>query len=169
MEQARRLPVGDFTALMRRCAALADDQLVKEDFNKKWEHHHLHAAIGRDGWVTGDFYLKSVAGAQLIGALDHQAPPDPEDTPDGPRTLPQRRADALVDIVGYHINGDAPGGNPPNVNTVIDTAGLTGTPPDLALVWCDVDGIGPVAKTVLEKLCCNAKFKPITSTAGLDL
>jgi hypothetical protein len=108
--------------------------------------------------VTGDFYLDPVAGAQLIGALDHEAPPDPEDTPDGPRSLSQRRADALCDIIGRHINGDAPSGNPPNINGVIDIAQLSGNTPDMASAWCDIDGIGPVTRTVLEQLCCDAKF-----------
>jgi hypothetical protein len=165
VEQARRLPVGDFTTVMRRWAALADDQLAKQDFIKKWERRHLHAAVGLDGWVTGDFYLDPVAGAQLIGALDHEAPPDPEDTPDGPRTLPQRRADALCDIVNRHIHGDTPAGNPPNVNAVVDVAGLTGITPDLALVWCDIDGIGPVTNTVVKQLCCDARLTRFV-TAG---
>jgi hypothetical protein len=34
MEQARQLPVGDFAMVMRRWAALADDQLAKEEFDK---------------------------------------------------------------------------------------------------------------------------------------
>ena len=156
--QATQLPVGDFSLVMRRWAALADDQLNKQDFNNKWERRHLHAGVGLDGWVTGDFYLDPVAGAQLIGALDHEAPPDPEDSPEGPRTLSQRRADALYDIIGRHINGDTPSSNPPNINTVIDIAGLSGMTPELALAWCDIDGIGPVATTVLNQLCCDARF-----------
>ncbi len=158
VDQAKQLPVGDFGLVMRRWAALADDQLSKQDFNKKWERRHLYAAVGLDGWVTGDFYLDPVAGAQLIGALDHAAPPDPGDTPEGPRTLPQRRADALCDIIGRHINGDAPWGNPPNINGVVDIAQLTNTTTDLALAWCDIDGIGPVTRTVLDQLCCDARF-----------
>jgi hypothetical protein len=158
VEQAKGLPVGDFVTVMRRWAALADDQLNKQDFSRRWERRHLHAAVGLDGWVTGDFYLDPVAGARLLGALDHQAPPDAADTPDGPRSLPQRRADALVDIIAGHVNGDSPAGNPPNINTVIDIAGLTGLTPDLVLAWCDIDGIGPVANTVLEQLCCDARF-----------
>jgi hypothetical protein len=158
MEQAKTLPVGDFNVVMRRWAGLADDQLAKEDFARKWERRHLHAAFGLDGWVTGDFYLDPVAGAQLIGALDHEAPPDPEDSLDGPRRLSQRRADALVDIIDRHLNGDTPAGNPPNVNAVIDVAGLSGITPEIALAWCDIDGIGPVTKTVLDQLCCDAKL-----------
>jgi hypothetical protein len=120
--------------------------------------------------VTGDFYIDPVAGAQLIGALDHQAPPDPAAAPDGPRSLPQRRADALVDIVNRHITGDTAGGNPPNINTIIDVAHLTGISPRLAIAWCDIDGIGPVTKSVLDQLCCDARFtRFITAGASVIL
>lgn len=158
VDQARRLPVGDFTTVMRHWASLADDELAKVSFAKKWDRRHLHASVGLDGWVTGDFYLDPVAGASLITALDHEAPPDPEDAPDGPRTLTQRRADALVDIVGRRINGGKPGSNPPNINAVIDVASLLGHTPLLANARCDLDGIGPVARTVLDQMCCDARF-----------
>lgn len=156
--QARKLPAEDFTTVMRRWASLADDQLARDEFAEKWERRHLRASFGLDGWVTGDFYLDPVAGAALIGALDHEAPPDPEDSPDGPRTLSQRRADALIDIVNRHIKGGEPGGNPPNVNVAIDVASALGETPDMATARCDIDGLGPVARTVLEQMCCDARF-----------
>ena len=157
-EEARRLPVGDFATVMRHWASLADDQLSKQDFAEKWERRHLHASAGLDGWITGDFYLDPVAGSQLLSALDHIAPPDAEEGPDGPRPLSQRRADALADLVGWYVNGDKPGGNPPNVNAVIDVATLLGESPELAAARCEIDGVGSVAKTVLEQLCCDARF-----------
>jgi hypothetical protein len=157
VDQARRLPASDFTTVMRHWASLADDQLAKESFAKKWDRRHLHASVGLDGWVTGDFYLDPVAGASLITALDHEAPPDPEDAPDGPRTLSQRRADALVDIVGRRPTGE-PGSNPPNVNAVIDVATLLGESPDLATARCKIDGVGTVARTLLDQMCCDARF-----------
>jgi hypothetical protein len=143
---------------MRHWASLADDRLAKESFARKWDRRHLHASVGLDGWVTGDFYLDPVAGASLITALDHEVPPDAADTPDGPRPLSQRRADALVDIVSRHINGDEPGSNPPNINAVTDVATLLGETPDLAAVRCEIDGVGPVARTVLDQICCDARF-----------
>ncbi len=158
VEQAKRLPLGDFTLVMRRWASLADDHLAKEEFTRKWDRRHLHASVGLHGWVTGEFYLDPVAGVQLMSALDHIAPPDREDAPDGPRPLPQRRADALADLAGWFVNGGKPGGNPPNINTVIDIASLTGQTPQMATIRCDIDGIGPVTHTVLDQLCCDGRF-----------
>ncbi len=158
VDQARQLPVGDFTTVMRHWASLADDELAKDSFARKWDRRHLHTSVGLDGWVSGDFYLDPAAGASLINALNHEVPPDPVDAPDGPRTLSQRRADALVDIIGRHMNGGIPGGNPPNINAVIDVAKLLGESPDLASARCEIDGVGPVARTVLDQMCCDARF-----------
>ncbi|MEA2000642.1 MAG: DUF222 domain-containing protein [Actinomycetota bacterium] len=158
VNQAKKLPVADFTMVMRRWASLADDQLSKDTFVRKWDRRHLHASTSLDGWVSGDFYLDPVAGGALLNALDHIAPPDPHDAPDGPRPLSQRRADALADLVSWYINGDSPGGNPPNVNGVIDVASLLGEIPEIAAARCDLDGIGPVTRTVLDQLCCDARF-----------
>ena len=130
----------------------------KDTHEEKWQRRHLHAAVGLDGWVQGDFCLDPMAGAALIGALDHEAPPDPEEAPDGPRTLSQRRADALVDIVNRHLNGGVPGGNPPNVVALADVAELAGMSPELATTRCEIEGIGPVARSVLDQMCCDARF-----------
>lgn len=158
IEQAKQLPIGDFSTVMRHWASLADDHLAKESFTSKWDRRHLYASAGLDGWVTGTFFLDPVTGANLLTTLDHQAPPDPADAPDGPRTLSQRRADALSEILTRHTNSDNPGSNPPNINTVVDVSSLLGESPDLAATRCEIDGIGPITQTVLEQLCCDARF-----------
>ena len=158
VENAKSLPVGDFAAVMRRWASLADDHLAKDTHEEKWNRRHLHTSVGLDGWVQGDFFLDPIAGAALMGALDHEAPPDPEDAPEGPRTLSQRRADALADIIDRHINGGVPGGNPPNVVAVADVAELLGVPPPEAAMRCEIEGIGPVGRSVLDQMCCDARF-----------
>jgi hypothetical protein len=152
--------------VMRQWAVLADDALAREDFAEKWDRRHLHASVGLDGWVTGDFLLDPVAAASLIAALDHQAPPDPADAPDGVRTLPQRRADALVDIVNRHNNGGRTGGNPPNVVAILDVAGHLGLAPSRATARCEIEGVGPVARTVLDQLCCEARFTRFIMAGG---
>ncbi|MEA2002915.1 MAG: DUF222 domain-containing protein [Actinomycetota bacterium] len=158
VDQARKLPVGDFTTMMRRWASLADDQLSKDTFARKWQRRHVHASTSLDGWLSGDFYLDPVAGGALLNVLDHLVPPDPQDAPDGPRPLSQRRADGLADLTNWYLNGDKPGGNPPNINGVIDVALLLGETPEMTTARCDLDGIGPVTRTVLDQLCCDARF-----------
>ncbi|MDJ0961459.1 MAG: DUF222 domain-containing protein [Acidimicrobiia bacterium] len=164
-EQAGRLSIRDFTTAMRRWAALADDELATEEFAVKWERRHLHASVTMDGWVVGDFSLDPVAGQSFLNSLDHLAPPDPIDAPDGARSLSQRRADALADLSTSYLNGGRPGGNPPNVDVLVDVATLNGDPPGLAQSRCDLDGVGAVSRATLEQICCSATITRIV-TAG---
>ena len=164
-EQAANLSIHDFTTVARRWASLADDQLAQEEFMQKWQRRHLHASVTVDGWVAGDFFLDPVAGQSLLNALDHLAPPDPADAPDGVRTLSQRRADALVDLADHYLDGGRRGGNPPNVDVLVDAATLNGDSPELAQIRCDLDGVGAVTRATLEQICCSAKITRIV-TAG---
>ncbi len=158
VDQARRLVVRDFATVMRHWASLADDQLSREPDARKWNRRHLHASVGMDGWVRGDFHLDPGTGASLLTALDHAAPPDPEDAPDGVRTLAQRRADGLADIVNQHMNGGKPGANPPQVVAVVDIASAAGKTPDLAATRREIEGIGPVARAAIDQISCDARF-----------
>ena len=168
VEQAKSLPVADFATVMRRWASLADDELAKDSHMQKWERRHLHASAGLDGWVNGDFYLDPVAGETLLSALDRIAPPDPEDSPDGARPLSQRRADGLVDLANWYVNGGKPGGNPPTLNAAMDIASMLGETPQMTAARCDIDGVGPVTRSVLEQMCCDARIGRFL-TAGPSL
>jgi len=122
--------------------------------------------VGHDGgWVVGDFLLDPLAGRSLLNALDHLAPPDPADTTNGPRSLSQRRADALIDLADHYLTGGRQGGNPPNLDVVVDVATLNGDTPELAQVRCDLDGVGAVTRATLEQICCSATITRLV-TAG---
>ena len=153
VEQARNLPVRDFTSVMRRWAGLADDQLATDTHEVQWERRHVYAATTLGGWVEGTFRLDPIGGQSLLNRLDHLAPPDPADAPEGPRTLAQRRADALIALVGSAGTGR---GAPPNVTVVVDLPALTGDPADVIAARCDLEGIGPVSRNVLEQVACCA-------------
>lgn len=155
-EQAERLSVEDFTTLARRWASLADDQIAGDAHGEHHSRNQLHAGVSMDGWVDGTFRLDPISGATLLGVLDHLAPPDPAAAPAGVRSLSQRRGDALADLAGWFQRGDEPGANPPNLDIVVDVAGLNGDPPDIALIRCDLDGVGPVTRATLEQIGCGA-------------
>jgi len=161
VDQASALPVRDFTTVMRRWAALADDQLASGTFEERWERRHFHASTTIDGWVAGDFLLDPTAGRALLTTLDHIAPPDPHDAPDGPRSLSQRRADGVADLSNRYLSGAKLGGNPPNVNVIVDIATLNGDTPSLAAMRCDVEGNGPVTKATLGHIMCNATLSRV--------
>lgn len=156
IDNAASLSIRDFTTVMRRWAALADDELAADNFDKKWERRHLHLSKTMDGWGHLDGFLDPAGYAALAAALDHLAPPDPVEAPDGPRTLSQRRADGLVDLATSYLNGAAPTGSPPNLNVVVDIATLTGKTPEAAVAQCDLEGVGPVTRQTMLQLACGA-------------
>jgi hypothetical protein len=161
--QAKGLSVRDFTMVMRRWASLADDALATETHEAKWERRHLYASVTMDGWVEGVFRLDPVGGQTLLNRLDHLAPPDPTDTPDGPRNLAQRRADALIDLA--QLGGDTPVAPPPSLNVVIDLPTLTDDPAAQLGARRELDGIGPIARTALEHVACECTLTRVV-TAG---
>jgi len=164
-DQAERLSIRDYSVLVRRWAAMADDHLAADTHGEHQPRNELHASVTIDGWVDGTFHINPINGAGLLATLDHLAPPDPANAPDGVRSLSQRRGDALADLAGWYHHGAKAGGNPPNLDVVVDVATLNGDTPDLARVRCDLDGIGPVTRATLEQIACGATLTRIV-TAG---
>ena len=160
-EHAESLSVRDFTVLARRWATIADDHLAGDTHDEHQPHNRLFASVTIDGRVAGTFDLEPVAGAELLNVLDHLAPPDPADAPDGVRSLAQRRGDAVADLAHWYQQGAEPGGNPPNIDTVVDVATLNGDSPQLARVRCDLEGIGPVTRDTLERIGCGATIRRV--------
>ena len=160
-EHAESLSVREFTVLARRWAAIADDYLAGDSHDEQQPRNRLFAAVTIDGWVAGTFDLEPVAGAELLNVLDHLAPPDPADAPDGIRSLSQRRGDAVADLAHWYHQGAEPGGNPPSLGVVVDVATLNGDTPQLAKARCDLDGIGPVTQTTLERISCGATIQRV--------
>ncbi len=89
---------------------MADDHLAADDHDQQHRpRSRLQAAVTIGGRVDGTFTLDPVTGAEMLGVLDHLAPPDPTDAPDGGCIFPSCRRPALrCDI--HHINGFALGG-----------------------------------------------------------
>jgi len=160
-KQAERLSIGDFTLVARRWAAIADDHLADESHDEHHPRNELRAAVTMDGWIDGTFRLHPISGAKFLGVLDHLAPPDPIDAPDGVRSLAERRGDALVDLAGWYHQGAKPSANPPNLDVVVDVATLDGASPDLAKGRCDLEGVGPITRATLEQLSCGATLRRI--------
>lgn len=156
VDLAKNLPIPNFNTTMRRWASLADDELARGSEEQKWGRRHLHASKTLDGWGDLSGFLDPAGYVAVVTALDDLAPPDPADAPDGPRSLSQRRADALVDLSNWYLTGAKPNGNPPNLNVVVDVATLNGQKPSLAMARCDLEGVGPVTRATLEQLTCGA-------------
>ena len=158
------LSVDDFTTTTRRWAVLADDQITSGDAAQQHERRGLHLSTTLGGMVILDGAFPATEGATVIAALDSLAPPDPGDAPDGPRSLSQRRHDALVDLATAHLKGDTPSGTPAVVNVVVDINTLTGptsTDTDLAAARCDLERVGPIGRDAIARLGCDGSFSRI--------
>ena len=155
-EQATQFPVSDFTRLVNRWASYADDVLAADTHEAQYHQRRLHVSTALDGWSVIDGYLEADTAAALTAALDHLAPPDPDDSPEGPRSLSQRRADALADLAHHYLEDRDGAGGVVTLNTVIDVATLNGDPPTTAAARCEIDGVGDITMSTLDRLACNA-------------
>ncbi len=160
-KQAERLSIKDFTLLARRWAAIADDHLAADNHNEHRPRNEVHAAITMDGWLDARLRLDPIAGATFLKVLDHIAPPDPANAPDGVRSLSQRRGDALAELAGWYHRCAKPGANPPNLDVVVDIATLNGNTPELAQVRRDLEGIGPITQATLQQIGCSATLSRV--------
>lgn len=158
-DQAEQLSIRDYTTLVRRWATIAEDHLAADNHGEHRPHNQLHAAITFDGWLDGNFRIDPVNAPRFLATLDHLAPPDPADAPDGVRSLAERRGDALADLASRYHQGGKAGANPPNIDVLVDVAFLNGDTPELARARCEVEGIGPVTRAALEQIRCGATLR----------
>ena len=154
---AKRVQPDDFVKVARRWAELADDQLSKAKGKHNWERRHLHVSPTTGGGRI-DGFVDPEATAIITAALDALAPPDPKDGDEPPRTLSQRRADALVEMCQRSLGSYAPTSRAKsNVDIVIDADTATGkAPTDLLHTRCDIVGSGIVSKAAVERILCDS-------------
>jgi hypothetical protein len=158
VDAAEVLSVGDFTKVARRWGQLADDQLASADFMRQHDNRRLTIARTFGGAVHGDLLLDSEGGALFERAIDVMSPPDPVDTPDGPRTAAQRRADALVEMSRIILQGAKGAGvSPTNLNAIFDVDTLAGHGPARlpADARCDIDWSGPIGRETMFRMSCD--------------
>lgn len=158
LDAAEVLSVGDFARVAKQWARLADDQLASADFMEQYNDRRLTIAQTFQGAVHGDLLLDPEGGALFKQAIDVLLPPDPADTPEGPRTAAQRRADALVEMSRIILQGaEGTGASPTNLNTIVDIGLLTGRQPGRLPIdaRCEIDWSGPVGRDTLLRMSCD--------------
>jgi hypothetical protein len=155
LDAARSLSVDDTAAMARRWAAYADDAA------NRGEPEKLHGRRGVWSHQVGDLTEARVLGAAedlatLWAALDRLEPPDRRDTPGGPRSLAQRRYDALVSLASVGLRNNSTGRIDPDhtINIVIDDATLAG---EFDPNGCsDIPGWASVLPSAVQRLLCNS-------------
>ena len=163
VDAARRLNVDDTNTVARRWAAYADDEL------NRGQPDDLQGRRGVWFRQVGDLTEGRILGtpeelAVLRNALDRLEPPDRNDTPGGPRSLAQRRYDALVSLASLGLQNSTGRVDPDHtINVVIDAATLAGDfDPDGR---SDVPGWASVLPTRVQRLLCNSWISRVIMNA----
>ena len=97
--------VDEVGRLARSWRAATDRSEAATDAEHRFTTRGVWLQVGLDGSCSGSLRLDPIGAQALHDALD--TVPDPVQLPHPPRTLPQRRADRLVDICHEHIDPDA--------------------------------------------------------------
>ena len=144
--------------LSRRLRYEVDPESADERAKRQYEGRRLSVASTFGGMVSVNGILDPVAGATVQTALNAFMAPIAGDD----RTMPQKRADALVEICQRMLRTSQPptnGGSRPQLlmrATVNETAdgigGLSIAQPG------DLSGVGPLARTDLARLSCDAQL-----------
>lgn len=150
LDAARELPPEQFRRMARRWQSMADDHLDRAPAEFQVQRWYLDVSTTFGGAVSLQGLLDPEGGAIVLAALDAIDTPDPTDGSVRIRTLPQRRADALITLA----QGD--GARRVHLDAVVDLATMRGdSPTDLESVRCELVGIGPIARATLEMLACD--------------
>jgi hypothetical protein len=153
LDAARSHKPDDFRDLVTRWRSMADDHLDREPASDRFDRRHLHVSDLLDGMTRVDGYLDGETGERLRKVLDVLEPPDPVDGPEVPRSLGQRRADALTRLVGGESTPRV------TVHAVVDVETLASRMPgDLTAMRCDLVGAGPVDVATILRLTCDCSI-----------
>ncbi|MEM7325994.1 MAG: DUF222 domain-containing protein, partial [Actinomycetota bacterium] len=128
MAAAEDCPPEKFDRLVFAWRARVDAEADAADAERVWQERSFTMQLTFDGSSMGRFRLDPIATEIVAAALD--SPPDPGGVLTEPRTLPQRRADALVDLCLRNspvVDPAEGGGTKTAVDVVVDVETLSGT------------------------------------------
>jgi hypothetical protein len=157
VDAARATGPQDFRQVMTYWRSQAENLVGREPVAARHARRHLHVSqvmdmTRIDGWVDVE------TGTRFTQVLDALEPPDPHDGPEAPRTLGQRRADAL----GKLVAGDRAARS--EVVFVVDVDTIEGRfPADLTNARCELLGGEPVDPRTLVRIACDAAITRVLS------
>jgi hypothetical protein len=159
-------PICDSIRVVDYWRQQAAPEFLEEDAATVRERRRLHISPVA-GMVCIDGLLDPVAGQVVITALDSLTDPGNLD-PDDHRTPAQRRADALTDLCGDHLDhGDLPtqGKERPHVLVHLSIDALEGRAGRL----CELDDAGVITPGAARRLACDAKISRIITDGRSEI
>ena len=167
--------LGGFERVVKAWRWQTSSGAAESDTAKAFDERSLTLQPNLFGGCRGRFQLDAAGHEILSAALETK--PDSVDALEAPRTLRQRRADALVDLADTHLNranlngthsddfvgGDPTGGRSSggrSVDVVLDIRSLVGDPRfDVAGIRAELTRTGEAPKHVLEEFMCDASWR----------
>jgi hypothetical protein len=153
LDAAEVVEVQDLPRVVRRWAALADDELARQDAAFAFERRGFTLAPTIGGSVVGGFL--DPEAATIVGTvLDDLQPPDgAADT----RSQAQRRADALVLLCERARGGELGESRPiAGAEIVMSHEVFAGhRPTDLLDLRCEIAGFGTIPRVTAERMLCD--------------
>ncbi|MDT3441467.1 DUF222 domain-containing protein [Pseudofrankia sp. BMG5.37] len=176
LTQAETLDAGDLAALGKTIRARLQDQLHPpgsdpHDDGDQTRRRELHLTDQPDGTTRIHGTLDADGAAALRAALEPLAKPRPlGENPEDHRTIPQLRADALIEITERVLGtGTLPisRGTRPHLTVTTTIDALLGK--DSAIPATTGHGL-PLSHATLERICCDAHLTHILlSQEGIPL
>ena len=152
LDAARITDPESFKNVVSHWRNLAEALIDREPAETRFDRRHLYVSPVLDEMARVDGYLDAEGAARLVRTLDALEPPDPTDGPEPPRTLAQRRADALVRLA----MGERPA-TPSTLDVIVDLDTVMGRiPADLTRARCEIIGVGPIDRDTALRLACDA-------------
>lgn len=164
VEAARIHTSGDLMKVAAYWRQAVEDERSLDGEEKLLARRRLHASATFLGMVRGDFDLDPEGGETLLTALHAVLDAEARSGGEDDRTMPQRRADALVEICRQWLDqADRPtvAGERPHIAVTVsaETLARIRTAPGDAVgdfLRCELDHVGPVPIATGRRLACDA-------------
>ncbi|MEM7326498.1 MAG: DUF222 domain-containing protein [Actinomycetota bacterium] len=163
LAEAVDCPSEKFDRLVHAWRSRVNAEADAVDAERVWRERSLTMQLAFDGSCHGRFRLDPIAE---IVAEALETPPDPAGVLTEPRTLAQRRADALVDLCLTDSDSTADrSGTKTAVDVVVDIETLAGTndPIVVSRLRQELSRGGPISGPGLDRLLCDASFRALVT------
>jgi hypothetical protein len=165
---AEALSADDFALVARRWRAMLDDQLeLRGGSTDLRDELFVSTTFAGRVDVAGAFSADS--GAALLTALDALVRPDPVAGPIPPRSLPELRAEALVQLAAAALGGAELSGRPQVAGSVVLDTLVDRPATDLTALRLDLERIGPIARATALRLCCDASVTRVIMAGASEV
>jgi hypothetical protein len=167
LDAAATVEVQDFPKVMRRWAALADDELAREDAKFAFDRRGISFSPTTGGSVISGF-ADPEASATMTAVLDDLQPPDGAAET---RSVAQRRFDALMLLCERARGGDLPESRPiAGAELVVSDTVLSRRPlVELDGLVCDIEGFGAISRFTAERLVCDCAIGRLVMNADGEI